>query len=563
MPEVSKINRNNMWSYLLALIFGFLLPLSLAPFNYWPLGLLSAAGFFTLIFDGTSDRSSNRNSVIKRIFWLSLSYGIGIFSIGASWIFVSIHHYGHASIALSLLLITPFIVSLAFLFAIPFALFGKVLYRYQLLSSQPSPQHIAILLLIFPSLWVISEWFRGWAFSGFPWLYLGYGHTDTWLSGWAPITGVFGISWITAFSGALLGLLYHYGVRFLRTNIGNTHTLLGLGSGLLLTTCFWLGGSYLKHESWTVPTGKVLSIGLVQPALPLEIKWDPHQLAAIIAQYRTDSATLWKNDLVVWPESAIPRFYHQVTEYLDAIVAEANSTHTALIIGIPTAVTSNQNSSTNDNIPSNKSVSNDLFSTYYNSAIGLGEASGIYHKQHLVPFGEYVPFEQWLRGTITFFDLPMSAFNSGPEGQKPIKAKGVTIGTVICYEIAYSELVRESALNANMLLTLSNDTWFGKSIGPKQHFQIARMRAMENRKPLIRATNDGISALITASGRISATIPSYQRNTLEGTLEPRKGLTPFGRYGSYPVVFISFFCVLMSLLLIAVRPDTKKIKNSI
>ena len=547
-----KATKHDFKAGVIAIFLGALIPLSMAPFNWWPLGILSIAGFSVLLCGQQLPKSYTNTEHTKKLFFRSLCYGLGIYAVGASWIFVSIHEYGGASVALSLLLIIPFIIFLALLLAVPVSVFAKVLRAAPTATSTTSsvnnPIFLGItMLLVFPSLWTLGEWFRGWVFSGFPWLYLGYAHTDTWLSGWAPITGALGISWITAFCGALLGLYIRFGLLITSGKDARNEKIIAglkvpaitLSGGTLVAILFWLGGTYFQHVTWTKPTGKPLSIGLVQPALPLSIKWDPHKLPEIFHQYRTDTEKLLKNDLVIWPESAIPRFHHEVTGYLDPIVSEANDTNTALITGIPTA----------ENTPNDGRDNTDsFFSSYYNSVIGLGNASGTYHKQHLVPFGEYVPFEKWLRGTIAFFDLPMSAFKSGPEKQQPITAKGAIIGTAICYEIAYSELVRKSALKANLLLTLSNDTWFGKSIGPKQHFQIARMRAIENRKPLIRATNDGISALITADGKVSATIPSYRRDILEGTLEPRDGITPFGQYGSNPILLISFFCIFMALL---------------
>jgi len=537
----TKVSKHDLKPCLLAIIFGALLPFSMAPFNWWLLGLFSITGLSLLTCSSTLTQSH-----FKTLFFRTLSYGLGVYAIGASWIFVSIHEHGSASIALALLLITPFIIFLALLLAIPFTLLGKVLYSLQDTSKQNALIPLMVkMLLVFPSLWVIGEWFRGWAFSGFPWLYLGYAHTDTWLSGWATVTGVLGVSWIVAFCGSLLGFFVKLAYETKFRKVQTKQKAIALSSSLFVTLLFWSSGAYFQTISWTTPTGNPLSIGLVQPALSLNTKWDPHQLPAIVERYRTDTEKLLENDLVVWPESAIPRFYHEVTGYLDTIASEANDTQTALITGIPMAE-NNPDQSANTN--NHKSGSNSFYSSYYNSVIGLGHASGTYHKQHLVPFGEYVPFEKWLRGTIAFFDLPMSAFNSGPADQQPITAKGAIIGTAICYEIAYSELVRKSAANANLLLTLSNDTWFGKSIGPKQHFQIARIRAIENGKPLIRATNDGISALITADGKVAATIPSYQHDILEGSLEPRNGLTPFGQYGSVPILFASFLCILIALL---------------
>ncbi len=530
----SPAHKYDLKACFLAVLLGVLLPLSMAPFNWWPLGLLSMAGFAAMV----CGPKANRGFRVRLL--RSLSFGLGIYGFGASWIFVSIHDYGDASIALSLLLITPFIFFLALLLTVPFILLGRTLTPPpNLLSTNYSLA--LIMLIIFPSIWTIGEWFRGWVFSGFPWLYLGYGHTDTWLSGWAPVVGVLGISWITAFCGALLAFLFTLKLSIkVKTKVGIPVT------ALLLATLFWLGGAYLQTIGWTQASGKPLSIGLVQPALPLSLKWDPYKLPAIFEQYRADTENLLHNDLVIWPESAIPRFQHEVMGYLDSVSSTATESQTALITGIPTAEINGQ--------PHNDPSS--YYSKYYNSVIGLGLASGVYHKQHLVPFGEYIPFEKWLRGTIAFFDLPMSAFSSGPAEQQPIMAKGAIIATAICYEIAYAELVRKSAVHANLILTLSNDTWFGQSIGPKQHFQIARMRAIENGKPLIRATNDGISALINYDGRVTAVSPSFQRTTLEGTLEPRTGLTPFGRFGSHPILLLSFIVIVIALYRTR-RPENK------
>ena len=516
---------------LILILFGALLPFSMAPFDVWPAGILSIAGFSVFVC-GHSEKVAS----FKLIFLRSLSYGLGLYSVGASWIFVSIRDYGQANIGLSLLLIIPFIILLSLLVAIPFAQGRKALH----ISSSSCNTSYALattMLLIFPSLWTLGEWFRGWVFTGFPWLYLGYAHTDSWISGWAPITGVLGLSWITAFCGGLLGLFFKLRLQLIAKSTQIQSVFISLTGALILTFSFWLGGLYLQSVKWTEPSNKVISIGLMQPAISLWSSWDSSQLDKILFQYREDTASLLDNDLVVWPEAAIPRFRHEVPDYLSSIAKEAANTNTALIIGIPTM------SDPKDN-PSN------LHETYYyNSALAVGQGAGIYHKQNLVPFGEYVPFEKWLRGIIKFFNLPTSVFSSGGANQQNIiVGNDVVISTSICYEIAYSELVRESAENASLLLTISNDSWFGNTIGPKQHFQIARMRAIENRKPLIRATNNGISALVNADGKTAAVIPSFYRDTLEGTLEPRIGLTPFGRLGSNPIIFLSLLLVLLGLL---------------
>jgi apolipoprotein N-acyltransferase len=182
----------------------------------------------------------------------------------------------------------------------------------------------------------------------------------------------------------------------------------------------------------------------------------------------------------------------------------------------------------------------------FNSVIALGQGNGIYHKRHLVPFGEYVPLENWLRGLIRFFDLPMSAFTSGNDQQPLLRVKSHPIATAICYEIVYQDLVAKSARDAEIILTVSNDTWFGSSFGPHQHFQIARMRAIENRKPLIRATNDGISALINEQGLVSNALPQFQRDSLTASVTTRQGTTPFNHTQSWPILIISVVLLVMS-----------------
>ncbi|WP_461520829.1 apolipoprotein N-acyltransferase [Porticoccus sp.] len=474
-----------------ALLFGAVLPLAFAPWNWWPLSLLSTAGLVVLL----------RELSPRSCFWRSFWFGLGLFGAGVSWVFVSIHDHGQASIPLAALLTSLFVIALALIFALPFSLYGAGLNRTA-----------GTMVLAFPAIWVLGEWWRGWIFSGFPWLYLGYAHVDTWLSGWAPLGGVLGISWITAFSGALLGIAILPRQKFTFSNTA------------LLAILLWIGGWYLQSLPWTKPVGEPLSIGIIQPALPLTTKWDSAQLEHILELYQEDSAPLMGSDLLIWPESAIPTFADQVQPFLSSISAIALDHDTALITGIPTR--------------------NGRDRHYYNSVIGLGRASGSYHKQHLVPFGEYVPFEQWLRGMIAFFDLPMSAFSPGATNQPPITANSIAIATAICYEIVFPDLVARSANEANLLLTVSNDTWFGHSIGPQQHFQMARMRAMENRKPLIRATNDGITALINYRGQVVTTIPSFSREVLSGYLTPHGGKTPFGEWGSLPILCLSLLLVV-------------------
>lgn len=190
---------------------------------------------------------------------------------------------------------------------------------------------------------------------------------------------------------------------------------------------------------------------------------------------------------------------------------------------------------------------------FHNSIIALGEGNGIYHKQRLVPFGEYIPFEGLLRGVIPFFDMPMSSFTEGRPDQQPLQVQKLWLGPMICYEIAYPELVRHIAARSDILTTISNDGWFGGSIGPHQHFQMVRMRAQETGREVIRATNNGISAIIKADGSVQDIAPQFKRLVLRATAHARNGMTPYVLMGNWPVLGI-----LVVLLALALRQARRK-----
>ncbi|MDP5069501.1 MAG: apolipoprotein N-acyltransferase [Congregibacter sp.] len=360
------------------------------------------------------------------------------------------------------------------------------------------------MLLGFAAFWVFGEWLRSWLLTGFPWLYLGYAHVDTWLAGWAPITGVYGLSFAVAFTASCV---------FLTWRSPQPATVLSYG-GLLAT--LWGGGLMLKPIEWVAPASELpLSVAIYQPNIPLEQKWDPRNYQNILRQYEGAVRTMFAHDLVLWPESAIPRTADRASEFLDAIARRASLSDTVLITGIPTR---------------------DAKDRYFNSVIALGQGKGVYSKQRLVPFGEYVPLEKQLRGLIDFFDLPMSNFSRGSSKQGPLQAGNHRVAPLICYEIVYPELVAKSAQRAELLVTISNDSWFGASIGPLQHLQMARMRALENGRYLLRGTNNGVSAIIDHRGQIVARTEQFVESTLVGDAQVMLGNTPFTSFGSSPLL---------------------------
>ena len=418
---------------------------------------------------------------------------MGLFGSGASWVYVSIHVHGNASVALAALLTLLFCAGLALLHAVQAWVYARFI---RMLPGG--------MLLGFASLWVLGEWLRSWLLTGFPWLYLGYAHADTWLAGWAPITGVFGLSFAVVFCATCL---------FLAWRSRQTATLVSY-TGLL--AMLWGGGLMLRPIEWVAPAAeRPLAVAVYQPNIALEKKWDRRYYRQILARYEQAIRPSFERDLVLWPESAIPRVFDEASDFFTRIDRRANLSDTALITGIPTR---------------------DGQRRYYNSTVALGQGSGQYDKQRLVPFGEYVPLESWLRGLIDFFDLPMSNFSPGAPDQGPLQAANHRVAPLICYEVAYPDLAARAARRAELLITVSNDSWFGRSIGPLQHLQMARMRALENGRYLLRGANSGVSAIIDHRGQITARTEQFVEATLLGEAQVMLGHTPFTSFGSLPLL---------------------------
>lgn len=482
---------------LIAPLAGALITASLAPLNWWPLGILSCSLLAWLL--------STCNS--KQAFWRGWLYGLGLFGSGVSWVYVSIHVHGHANIFLAGLLTAIFCGGLALVSA----LFSWSYVRF----VRPLPGG---MLMGFPVLWVLFEWLRSWLLTGFPWLYLGYAHVDTWISGWAPVIGVYGLSFICALTGSCAFLTWR------ARELGSTLTY-----GVIVIL-LWAGGSQLKSTEWVAPAKKeALSVAIYQPNIPQERKWDPAWYQRILRQYQEASQPLLGSDIIIWPESAVPRIYQRAREFLDPMAEQAAAAQSTLITGIP--------------------YRSEDGAHYHNSIVALGAGQGVYHKQRLVPFGEYVPMEGLLRGLIDFFDLPMSTFTPGPVAQPPLRANGYRVAPFICYEVVYPDLVAQGARNAELLITISNDSWFGDSIGPLQHLQMAQMRALENGRYMIRATNNGVSAIINHRGQIIARTPRFVETTLHGKVELMLGNTAFSSFGSRPVIIGCFIALILMALM--------------
>ena len=478
--------------FILCLIAGALIAPSLAPFDIPYLALAPPALLYLLSYQKNTTQSA----------LLGWAFGLGFFGSGVSWVFVSISEHSQTPLPLAVGLTTLFVAALALLFS------GQ-LYLWKKLFSARLP------VLSFIGLWILFEWVRSWLFTGFPWLYLGNASLDTPYQNLLPIGGV----WLA--SGAIL-----------ITALAIAELIRSRSLLPLLIAPLPLIGCYLLPPLWTEPNDNRLSVAIVQPNIAQAIKWNPGYREDILTQYETLTRNHLDAQLVLWPETAIPALFRYAAAPLAELLNDLDSSGTTLISGLPSA------------IPDDEHPKGYLI---HNSLAILTHGSGVYHKQRLVPFGEYVPMEKSIRGLFDFFNLPMSSF-SLPTSQQPLLSVGQTkLSAAICYEIAYPELVRTSSSDADILLTVSNDTWFGRSIAPAQHLQIARVRAVENGRWVIRGTNNGITALIDAQGAIVQQLPQFQSGVLRGTAQGMQGQTPYQQHGALPVLLLALILTLIPL----------------
>lgn len=479
------------------LVAGALQTLTFSPFNWWWLGPVSVALILLCCLPLAPQK-------LFRAGWL---VGLGLFGTGASWVYISISEHGNTSVPLAIILTVIFVAGLALFHGLAFWAWGR-------LTKDSTVRR----LLLFPAVWILADWVRGWLLTGFPWLYLGTAHVDGPLGGFAPLVGVHGVTfWVTVTGGAAVAC----GWLARNTRYASATAV------ALVALLPWVTGPAVSSVKWTTLDEEPTTFASMQGNIPQQIKWDPDFLRDQIVAYLQLTEDHWDTDLILWPETAIPIPQDQAGKVIDHIGEELGE-HSTLITGIPWYGFS-------DRIED---------FTFHNSIMAIGNGGGIYHKQKLVPFGEYVPLQQWLRGLIGFFDLPMSSFSRGPSNQAPLDSNGTNIMPFICYEVAYPDFVASNARNAGLLLTISNDGWFGDSIGPLQHLQIARMRALETGRYMLRGTNNGVTAIIDHKGHIAETIPQFERAVLTGEVYAAEGDTPYMQSGSWPVLTLAVILVV-------------------
>lgn len=483
-----------------ALIAGGLVPFAYAPFELFFLVIISLSILFYLwsITDST-----------KESFILGYLFGFSMFGIGVNWLHISINLFGGVNIVGALIFTYIFI---AYLSLYP-ALCGYFINRF---SKR-------FYIIVLPALWLITEWCRGWFLTGFPWLNIGTSQTDNVLIGFAPVFGVYGITFFVC--------LISISITLLITEQRKYKIISGI---LLLLIAF--ASVTLNNINWTSDLNKDIEVALVQGAIPQEQKWRPEQRQQTYTIYSELSKPFWSSDLIIWPETAIPSLYHFADDFIEGISKQKLNKNALFMSGL--------------------AYQDPVTDKYYNSVLLIDGEHHFYHKHHLVPFGEYLPLKSILGEVLQFLKIPMSDFSSGDLEQKLFKTKKGIFGMSICYEDAYGSEIRKALPDANILINVSNDAWFGDSFAPHQHLQMARMRAIENGRYLLRSTNTGISAIIDNKGKIVSKSPQFKPHALAATVKLFDGETLYSRFGNAPIVIICCLILLLCFIL------TRKVKLS-
>lgn len=517
--------RSPGWADGACLAAGALQCLAFAPFNHTFIAVAGLAVLFRAVAVAPPARAFFRG-------WL---FGFAAFGAGLWWVTESFQ-YQHVGLELAI----PMVASLAAALGLWPALFGALVATLlgngapggrvrrlvsflpfapsdssdEAASASPDRRRFVAALWWLPAAWIAVEWLRGELFTGFTWLQLGYAALETPLAAWAPVAGSYAAGLVLALTAAGVALI----------GLAPRRALILFAAVVLV---LWGGAAALvaseRHAAWTRPAGEPLPVLVVQGNFPQGEKWTGAGRVAALERYEQLTAEHPGARLVVWPESALPHLARNVEQYLDLAGTRAARGGYVLLAGIFGWDAATRRP--------------------HNSVVRLAapfaaEPPSYYHKHHLLPFAEALPFERAIAPLARSWGLPAYSFASGAPHQPPLPVDGHTVAVSICYEIAFGAESAAALGDAALLVNVSNDAWFGDTIGPHQHFQIARMRALEQGRWLVRATNTGISALVSPAGETVALAPQFEATVLEGEVQPLAGRTPYVQWRDAPVLAV-------------------------
>lgn len=490
-------------SFLTAFLLGAATVAGYAPLYLFPLPVVTLATLFHLWSRARSPRAAAM---------AGFAFGLGLFLSGVSWVYVSLHDFGAMP--------APLAALATFLFCAFLALFPAAVGYACARPGRPDAVRYGLLA---PAAWMLAEWTRGWVFTGFPWLAIGYSQIPAGpLAGYAPVLGIYGVSLATAVSAGLIVLLWQHATGKdedgRQMAEGASSRIRAAFSFILHPSSFvlialWLAGFALKQVEWTQPVGVPVTVSLLQGNVPQELKWRPDRVRETLRAYAALAKSA-RGRLIVLPETALPLFLEQVPrDYLEELAGHARSQGADILVGVP------------ERLPGG---------AYYNSVVSFGAASSqSYRKSHLVPFGEFIPLRPLLGGIVGALAIPLQDFSRGAQRQRPLAVAGERVAVNICYEDAFGEEIIRQLPEATVLVNVSNVAWFGRSIAPQQHLQIAQARALETGRFMLRATNTGVTAVVDPRGQVVAAAPGFTVATVTHTIQGHGGATPYVRWGNY------------------------------
>ena len=499
--------RRKRLHFFFAFVLGALTVLGFAPFSLFVVPVLTLAALMLLW-----QRSGGWQDAAT----LGFAYGLGLFLFGVSWIYVSLHDFGAMPAPLAAFATLLFCAFLALFPALAGYLYAK------------APFAAAIRLALFiPAAWTLLEWTRGWLFTGFPWLVFGYSQiASSPLAGYAPVLGIYGVTLATI---ATAGLIAIAGMRV----ASRSGAALILHPATWILLALWAGGWALKQVEWTHPVGEPITVSLLQGNVSQDLKWRADRVHATLEDYRA-LAQSSASRLIIFPETALPLFLENVPQdYLAGLASHARKNGGDMLIGVPERLPSGQ---------------------YYNSVISVGTGPAqSYRKFHLVPLGEFIPLRPLLAGIVGALAIPLQDFSRGSDHPRPLEVAGQRVAVNICYEDAFGEEIIRQLPQATLLANVSNVAWFGRSIAPRQHLQISQARALESGRYMLRATNTGVTAVISPRGEVVKSATEFTRAVVSYRVPGFQGSTPYVRWGNYAVLMLAVALIAIACVLHGLR----------